>query len=112
MYPDLFENASFFIRIKNIRVHTRSIFENIPVHTKRQLLSNSAVRAPIKENRQAKCPRVIPKDPCACSGTSQIDALTSAFSKSSIFTRPHDNMKTAFSKRSTLESVFEKLRFQ
>ena len=35
----------------------------------------------------------------------------SAFSKSSVFTRPHDNMKTAFSKRSTLESVFEKVRF-
>ena len=32
--------------------------------------------------------------------------MTSAFSKSSIFTRPHDERKTAFSKRSTLESVF------
>ena len=32
-----------------------------------------------------------------------------AFLKSSVFTRPHDNRKTAFSKRSNLESIFEKL---
>ena len=33
-YPDNFENASFFIHIKSIHVHTRSVFENISVYTK------------------------------------------------------------------------------
>ena len=35
----------------------------------------------------------------------------SAFSKSPVFVWPHVHMKTAFSKSSTLESVFEKFRF-
>ena len=109
----IFLKTHLFLSVfKEICVHTRSVFENIPVHTKTLLHSNFAVRTSAKENRQSKCPFVVPKDPCACSDTSQIDALTSAFSKSSVFTRPHDNVKTAFSKRSTLESVFEKLRFR
>ena len=70
MYPDNFENASFFIRIKNMCVHTRSVFEKILVHKKMLLHSSFAVRNSIKEDKQAKCPRVIPKDPCACSDTS------------------------------------------
>ena len=42
----------------------------------------------------------------------RVEAVTSAFSKSSVFARPHENRKTEFSERSTLESVFEKLRFR
>ena len=37
--------------------------------------------------------------------------MSSAFSKSSVFVCPHVQAKTAFSKSSTLESVFEKFRF-
>ena len=37
--------------------------------------------------------------------------VTSSFSKRYVFARPHDNMKTEFSKISTLDTVFEKLRF-
>ena len=39
----------FFIRIKNICVHTRSVFKNIPVHTKTLLLSNPSVRTLTKK---------------------------------------------------------------
>ena len=35
-----------------------------------------------------------------------------SFSKTSVFACPHVNTKTAFSKKSTLESVFENLRFR
>ena len=37
--------------------------------------------------------------------------MSSTFSKSSVFFCPHVHTKTAFSKRSTLENVFEKFRF-
>ena len=37
--------------------------------------------------------------------------MTSALKKSSVFVRPHVHTKTAFSKRSTPESVFEKFVF-
>ena len=36
----------------------------------------------------------------------------SSFSKTFVFTRSHVNTKTAFSKTSILESVFENLRFR
>ena len=40
------------------------------------------------------------------------EKLTTSFSKSCVFICPHDYGCTAFSKISTLESVFEKLRFR
>ena len=60
----IFLKTHLFCPYKNISVHTRSVFENIPIHTKTLLHANFDVRTSIKENRQAKCPRVIPKDPC------------------------------------------------
>ena len=67
----IFLKTHLFLSVfKKIRVHTRSVFENIPVHTKTLLHSNFAVRTSTKENRQSKCPFVVPKDPCACSNTS------------------------------------------
>ena len=38
--------------------------------------------------------------------------MTSSYSKTSVFVRPHVNKKPAFSKIFTLKSVFEKMRFR
>ena len=94
----IFLKTHLFYPHKNIRVHTRSVFENIPAHSKTLLHSNFAVRTSIKENRQSKCPCMIHRDTCTCSDTSLIDAVTSAFSKSSVFTRPNDIIKRVFKK--------------
>ena len=43
--------------------------------------------------------------------TTAIWCMTSSYSKTSVFVRPHGNEKPAFSKISTPKCVFEKLRF-
>ena len=45
-------------------------------------------------------------------GQARSNTDTSSFSKSSVFPRPHENTKTAFSKNSTLENAFKKVGFR
>ena len=85
MYPHVFENAS-----------TRSVFESFsPVHTK------TRKRYPLLSMRHAMM---------------YLNDVFLVYDiivfQTSIFVRPHENEKLAFSKMSALENVFEKMSFR
>ena len=88
----IFLKTHLFLSVfEKICVHTMSVFKKISVHTDTE--------------------ESLTKSFCLLNWLCKTKLVTSSFSKRYVFARPHDNMKTEFSKISTLDTVFEKLRF-
>ena len=95
-YPDIFENASF-LSVSKRSASTRGAFSKlyprpykIPMfdteiemgHLKfRYSITVFDIWTSIKENRQTNCPRVIPKDPSACSDCNKSTLWRQSFRK-------------------------------